>query len=180
MMNFEKIKSEYNRFYQDLLKNGKKPLRSTKVGLWGHYPCEKYHEFFKKIHLEKYKNFIDLGSGDGKVVMIASLFTKSSGIEFDIELYNKSLEIKKKLGIKCELYNSDFQKVNISKYDFVFINPDKGFKFMEKDIIKTLNGKLFVANNIFQPRFLEKGKSTWIDGIPFIEFTKLLNNSESD
>ena len=32
------------------------------------------YDFFVKIKLERYKNFIDLGSGDGKVVLIASLF----------------------------------------------------------------------------------------------------------
>jgi len=71
---------------------------------------------------------LDLGSGDGKIVLIASLFTKSAaGIEFDEELVKKGIEIRDKLGLKCDLICADYMEHDFSQYDILFINPDKSF-----------------------------------------------------
>ena len=43
-------------------------MRDTEVGFWGTAACDDVFELFQKINLSKFKNFIDLGSGDGKVV----------------------------------------------------------------------------------------------------------------
>ena len=131
------------------------------------------YDFFVKIKLQQYKNFIDLGSGDGKVVLIASLFVKATGIEFDKELVKTGVKIRDELKLKAEFIKGDFLEHDISKYDFIFINPDKGFdKGLEEKLIKEMNGKLFVYNNIFLPRFLKKGKTYLFDGIPIIQYTK--------
>jgi len=69
----------------------------------------------------------DLGSGDGKIAMIASLFTKAAGIEFDEELVKVSNQMKKKLNLDVKFIQGDFMQSDISKYDVIFINPDKEF-----------------------------------------------------
>ena len=49
--------------------------------------------------MKRFNRFIDLGSGDGKVALIASLFCRQAeGIEIDDELFGKSLEMKEKFG----------------------------------------------------------------------------------
>jgi hypothetical protein len=170
---FEEIKKEYELFYKSLLNQGKLTHRDTEVGIWGISVSEYLYDFFKKINLNKYKNFIDLGSGDGKVVLIASLFTKATGIEYDKELINQGKKIKNKLKIKADFIQGDFLKQDLTKYDIIFINPDKGFdEGTETKLLKELKNKLIVYNFIFHPRFLKKGKTEWYENTPIIFYTK--------
>jgi hypothetical protein len=169
---FIEINKEYESFYKNIILNGKIPVRDTAVGIWGVSISENVFELFKKINLQKYNNFLDLGSGDGKVVLIASLFTKSTGIEFDEELYKKSCEIKDKLKLNAEFIQGDFLEQDLSKYDIIFINPDKGFhKGTEDKLLKELKGKLLVYNFVFEPRFLKKGKKYWFNETPVTVYT---------
>ena len=107
---FTEIKKGYGSFYKDLLRKGKLPLWSTGKGFWGGVIADEVYEAFKKIKLHKHKTFIDLGSGDGKAVLIAALFCKRAvGIEIDNGLYKKSLEMQNKLNIPNAIFfNNDF------------------------------------------------------------------------
>ncbi|MEK6948966.1 MAG: hypothetical protein AABX34_02000, partial [Nanoarchaeota archaeon] len=105
----EQIKREYDSFYKDLLRNGKLPLWSTGKGFWGGVIADEVYEAFKRIGLHNHRSFIDLGSGDGKAVLIAALFCERAvGIELDNSLFKKSLEIQRKLSIPNAIfYNSN-------------------------------------------------------------------------
>ena len=173
MQEFDQIKQAYKELYDNILKKGKLLVWDTEKGIWGFTKADDAFEFFKKIELNKYKNFLDLGSGDGIVVMIASLFTKATGIESDKDLHKKALEMKNKLKISCTLLNKDYMKHDLSKYDIIFINPDKGFHHgLETKLLKELNGILFVHQKIFQPRFLKKGKTFWVNQTPIITYKR--------
>jgi len=128
-----------------------------------------------KIKLQNYKNFLDLGSGDGKVVLIASLFgVHACGIEHDKKLLKVGKKIQNTLKLKATFLNEDFFKQDISKYDIIFINPDTGFENgVEEKCLKEMNKKtkLFVYNNIFKPRFLKQGKTHWVNEIPITCYT---------
>ena len=149
---FLSIKKEYSKFYNEFLKKGKFPMGKTTKGFWGVSFADDIFEIFKRIKLDKYKNFLDLGSGDGKVVLTASLFTKSAGVEHDLTLIKKSLEFKEKLKIdNADFIHDDFFNIDLSEYDIIFINPDKHFYELEKKLSKELRGKLIVYSQIFQP-----------------------------
>ena len=124
---FAEIKKEYDNFYRGLLRQGKLPLRETSKGFWGNAIAEEVYGAFKKLKLHKFRSFIDLGSGDGKVVLIASLFCKRAvGIEIDPDLHKKALEIQRRLSIPNAIfYNNDFYAHSISEFDAVFIYPDQ-------------------------------------------------------
>jgi len=110
------------------------------------------------------------------VVLIASLFTNATGIEFDKKLVNVGEKIRDELKLKATFIQGDFLKEDVSKYDFIFINPDKGFENkLEEKLLKEMNpkAKLVVYNNIFLPRFLKKGKTYWFEGIPAIVYRKI-------
>lgn len=163
---FKKIKKEYDNFYKELLKKGKLPMRSTELGFWNAAISEEVFEVFKKLNLQKFNSFIDLGSGDGKITLIASLFCKQAeGIEIDDELFEKSLEMKEKLKIKNVIFhNNDFIDHSIKDYDVVFINPDKPMeRGTEKKLLKELNGKLVLYGHHFHPSQLKKEKSFLVD-----------------
>ncbi len=168
----EQIKAEYGKFYKSFLKKGKLPMGDTEAGFWGTAAADDVFELFQKIELQKFKSFIDLGSGDGKVVLIASLFTNSAGIEFDDDLHKKAVEIRDRLKLKAELMKGDFMKHDISKYGIVFINPDKPFnKGLEKKLRKELKGILLVYNVIYHPGTMKKGKIYWMEQVPATVYT---------
>lgn len=173
---FHEIKEKYDEFYSTFYAKGKATVRDTEKGIWGPSGTQDVYDLFVKIKLEKFRNFIDLGSGDGKVVLIASLFgVNAVGIEFDKGLVEIGEKIRGELGLKARFIQGDFLKHDLSKYDLIFINPDKGFEQkLEKKLIKEMDDKamLFVYNEIFKPRFLKKGKSYWFDGIPVIGYRK--------
>ncbi len=168
----EQIKAEYDKFYKSFLKKGKLPMGDTEVGFWGTAAADDVFELFQKIELQKFRNFIDLGSGDGKVVLIASLFTNSAGIEFDDDLHKKAVEIRDRLKLRAELLKGDFMKHDVSKYGIVFINPDKPFnKGLEKKLRKELKGILLVYNVVYHPGTMKKGKTYWMEQVPATVYT---------
>jgi len=172
---FAEIKREYDNFYRDLLRQGKLPLRDTGNGFWGHVPADELFDAFKKLKLNKFKTFIDLGSGDGKVVLIASLFCKRAvGIEIDNELHNKALEIQKRLSISNAIfYNNDFFQHSISEFDVVFSYPDQPMEHGLGDKLQNeLNGKFIHCGHHFHPSRLIKEHSFLVNGSMFTVYSR--------
>ena len=164
---FNQIKSEYDNFYRALLRKGKLPMWSTAKGFWNAAVTDEVYEAFKKIKLNKFKSFIDLGSGDGKVVLLASLFCKNAeGIEIDKFLHNKAVEMQNKLGLRnAKFHNKDFFEHNLADYDVLFVSPDVPFeRGLEKKLVKEMKGKLIHYGHHFHPKSLKKEDSFLING----------------
>ncbi|MBI5060718.1 MAG: class I SAM-dependent methyltransferase [Candidatus Aenigmarchaeota archaeon] len=100
----------------------------TDVGIWVPARTEHLLDLFKKIRLERHRNFIDLGSGDGRVVAAAALFgVQATGIEYDTGLHFVSIrkmqhfpEINR--GIK--LIKGNYHDYDISGFDMIFVHGD--------------------------------------------------------
>ena len=143
----------YNSFYKFLyVKHKRFPIKDTKIGFWGVAPLDDVYEFFKNINLQNYSHVIDLGSGDGKIALIASLFTHSTGIEYDNWLHNVSNDIKNKLyhipeTKRTRFIKGNFMQINLSNYDIAFINPDKTTKEIKQKLMNEFKGKLIVYGN---------------------------------
>jgi len=132
-------------------------MKETSLGYWGISTADDVFHLFKDLRLERHKSFIDLGSGDGKVTLIASLFTQATGIECDEELIGHSRDMKKKLGLKkAEFIQGDFMAHDLSSYDFIFINPDKQMHALEPKLFRELHGRLVVYGHLYHPSVLEK------------------------
>jgi hypothetical protein len=169
------IKKEFDNFDASLLENFRAVLRDTEKGIWGPANMETCFDLFKKIKLSQARNFIDLGSGDGRIVLVASLFTKAIGIEFAKDLVKIGEDIRDKLGLKAEFIAGDFFKLDLSSYDVIFINPDTGFhNGLEDKLLKEMrpDARLYVYNDIFLPRFLKKGKTYRVGLAPIIVYRK--------
>ncbi len=168
---FKRIRERYDEIFQDKVKDGEVPMRSTDYGFFGTASIFNIFEFFQKINLEKYDKFIDLGSGDGRVVLLASLFTEAEGVEGDEKLVKKSEEIRDELGLQAEFHCKDFMNHNFSDYDLIFIYPDKAFfRSLEEKIAREVEGEVFVYNQVYQPRKLKKGKTVWVNQMPIIKY----------
>ena len=85
------------------------------------------YELFNKINLHKRSSLLDLGSGDGRVVLLASLFTKAAGYEANKYLVNIGKRVRKKFDLSASLRREDFMKADFSNYDVLFIYPDKDY-----------------------------------------------------
>lgn len=164
-MEYQKIKQAYNDFRISLLRKGKLPLRETSAGFWGTSVCDELYMIFQRLGLNRSKNFIDLGSGDGRVVLIASLFTKAKGMELDLQLYKKSLEIKDKLGINAEIVHKDFFNEDFGNYDVLFCYPDKPLHYgLEQKFREELKGRLVLYGQNMYPIDLHKDEEFRVNG----------------
>jgi tRNA1(Val) A37 N6-methylase TrmN6 len=174
MQQFTKIKELYQKFDKELRQNFRFVVRDTEKGIWGTSNLDAVFQLFKQIQL-KDKKFIDIGCGDGRIVLVASLFTDATGIEIDKDLINKGNEIKQQLNLKANLIQDDFFKHDFSNYDILFSNPDTGwYNGLEDKLLNEMKptATLYVYNNTFLPRILKRGKTHWINDVPITEFSR--------
>ena len=164
---FIRIKNEYDGFYRSLMQRGRLPMWSTEKGFWNASVADEIYNSFKKIKLGRFKNFLDIGSGDGKVVLIAALFCRNAeGVEIDDLLHHKAIEIQTKLCIfNAKFRNLDFFEHNFSKYDALFLAPDAPLqRGLESKLLKEMKGKLIHYGHHFHPKSLKKNKSFLANG----------------
>lgn len=91
--------------------------------------------YWSKVHdinnsaqfFEGCKNVLDIGSGIGKFVLLASVFNKETnftGVEVNPKFFNAALEIQKRYPGKNNFINTDFCNIDMSQYDGAYIfNP---------------------------------------------------------
>jgi hypothetical protein len=154
---FAEIKQSYSELHAEFLKTNPLLVKYMERGIWAPSLSKEIFKIFKKFQ-SKEKILLDLGSGDGLVVMIASLFfEKAVGVEFEKEFYDHSLEKKKQLKItNVDFIYEDFYNIDFGKYDILFIAPDKEFTLrLENKIENELTGTLIVYSSIFQPKTLK-------------------------
>lgn len=171
---FQQIKDEYSSFYRELLSKGRLPMWDTGKGFWSHTITDEAYAAFKKIGMDKRHSFIDLGSGDGNVVLIASMFCKRAvGIEIDNSLFRKSLEMQKKLNMPNAIFfNSDFYDHSISEFDVAFVYPDTPMhRGLEKKLVNELRGKLIHHGHHFHPQSLKAEQQFMINGSLFTVYS---------
>ncbi|NQV08264.1 class I SAM-dependent methyltransferase [Candidatus Woesearchaeota archaeon] len=177
--NFNDIKQKYEEFYQELMKKGRLPIKDTGVGFWGAAVIDEVFEIFNKIELGKFKHLLDIGSGDGKVVMIASLFgVKATGVELDQELFKKSMEIKnhfskRKHAKNVEFHNKNYYEHDFTPHDILFINPDIPFhRGLENKLLREMKGKLLLYGSHYYPSYLKKEQSFAVNGTEVSVYSK--------
>ncbi len=164
---FQHIRRQYDLFYRALLKKGKLPMWSTEKGFWNAAPADEVYSAFKKLSLSQFRNFLDLGSGDGKVVMIASLFCKNAeGVEINRFLHDKATQMKMGFGFNnVMLHNKDFFGHDLSPYDALFISPDTPLeRGLENKLLNEMRGRLIHYGNQFHPKRLRRENSFLLNG----------------
>ncbi len=164
---FHQIKTEYDDFYRNILRKGRLPMWSTSKGFWNASISDEIYEAFRRINLEQFNAFLDIGSGDGKIVLIASLFCKNAeGVEIDKFLHSKAIEMQRKISIgNAQFHNKDFFQHDFSKYDILFLSPDAPLeRGIENKLLREMKGKLIHYGHHFQPRFLKKEESFFVNG----------------
>jgi hypothetical protein len=176
---FNKVKEQYEDFQRYLLFNGLLPARDTNIGYWGVTPIPELYELFKRVKLSDYKRLIDLGSGDGRVVLTAALFgIEAHGIEFDPWLVNTSLFIRSKIDLphfsKTSFREDNFMNHDLAEYDILYTSPDKPFfrHSFEQKLLREMRGPLIVHGWEFHPQRLKRMDEHIINGEKFIIYHK--------
>ncbi|MFH1211832.1 MAG: class I SAM-dependent methyltransferase [Candidatus Woesearchaeota archaeon] len=170
---FKKIKDHFEKNDADNIARSFFPIAETKHGIWAPSNLLVLYEAFSKLGIDRFGHFLDIGSGDGRVVFLASLFTKASGVDSDEHFHRKALEHSKKLGVKVVLLNRDFIEHNFSPYDVLFINPDKPFAAeLVVKLLKEAKGKtIIVYNSLYlPPSSFKKVKTIYFESLPVSEF----------
>ncbi|MBR9699597.1 class I SAM-dependent methyltransferase [Candidatus Woesearchaeota archaeon] len=158
MDSFDLIKETYQELHSSFLQKHPTLVKYLGENVWAPSLPKELYKIFKKYGSTE-KKFLDLGSGDGIVVMVAALFfNESHGVEVEKEFFDISLQMEKKLGLSnVRFIEEDFLKLSFSSYDVLFIAPDKEFSLrLEKKILDELDGILIVYSSIFQPKTLKK------------------------
>ena len=162
---FNLIKKEYDNFDKNLLRRGQLPMWDTGVGFYSSAVLTEVFKLFKKVGLQNYRHFLDLGSGDGRVVLAASLFTRSTGVEIDPRLVVASQHMKQRLRLKANFIQKNFYDYHIGKHDIVFVNPDQPMqRGMENKLLDELKGHLIVYGPHFHPTLLRMKRRFNING----------------
>ncbi len=174
----EQIKTMYATFERSLMAKGMLPMLDTGVGYWGVTNINDLHEALKQIEIHMHKHLLDLGSGDGRVVLLAAaLGIKATGVEADDWLINCSLDIKRKLNLphfKNVLFlKDDFMKMGIGQYDLLYVSPDKPFhRGLEQKLQREMTGNLIVHGFEFRPQTLKCEKELIVNGERFGVYRK--------
>lgn len=169
---FDAIKAEYHNLYVNLLRKGKPALKNTGYGYWGISSVEIIWDIFNKLKLGNFNKFLDIGSGDGNVVLVASLFTDATGIELDKELYAKGVEIRNRLCLnRAGFIHENYYDEDFSKYDILYHFPDQPMKKLEKKLLKEMRGILVHYGNFFKPLQLKKEREFKVDGVDVTVYT---------
>ncbi len=146
-------------------------IYNTSKGIFGVTDAKSLIAFFKKINLQQAEHFVDLGSGDGRVAIIASFFTRASGIEFDPSLVAESKEHAKNLHSGAQFFQQDYEDFSYQDIDVLFSYADHAFNntFLKK-LHDEFTGTLYVYQGAFLPE-TKKGKTEWVEQTPFISYS---------
>lgn len=169
MRGIETIKQEYLKLHGEMIKE-QQLMKPTEKGYSGSASAETMYSFFRSFGLENHSGFLDLGSGDGKVVLVASLFTNAHGVEIDRQLVSSAENIRKRLGISSASFmEGDFLDTDISGYEVLFINPDQPLHEIEKKLRAEMSAgqRLVVFGGLYKPLNMRLEKEYNADGVWF-------------
>jgi len=168
---FERIKEYFDELDSSHQESNKKLVYSTEKGIFGTSDLEVVYEFFKKIKPNPTDVFIDIGSGDGRVVLIASLFCHAIGVEFDKNLVQNSKEHANNLGKEVEFLCEDYEEFDYSQANIIYSYADHFFtpSFIER-LKEEFKGQLYVYQGVFLPEGVKKGPKIWAKDTPIISY----------
>lgn len=165
----EKIEA-LKKYYFELEETKKEThthVRKTEKGTFGTSDLDIMQEFFEKLDGDD-KVFMDLGSGDGRIVLLASLFFKKAiGVEFDSELIAESMQAAKELELNVEFLQEDYLEVDFSQADVLFLYMDNEFSTaLITKLKKEFKGTLYSYESVYTPQGLEKEGIIWVGQTP--------------
>lgn len=141
---FADIERLYGAWYAELSAQGATHARPTPRGLWAPSAPRDVYALLERLSAHGCKQFADLGSGDGLVTCIASLFCPATGIECDPALVERACAMRNRLGLTAQFICADYLAADLSSYDLLYVYPDKPLYSLEEALAARLKGRLVV------------------------------------
>jgi protein-L-isoaspartate O-methyltransferase len=153
-------------------KKEEKLVFETEKGIFGTSNVQDIYDWLTSLELSEDIVFLDLGSGDGRVAIVADLFCTTKGIEYDAELVEASKKHAKALESTAELVQGDYTDIDYNDAQIVFCYADHEFsKELVTKLKEQFSGTLYVYQGTFFPNNATKGKTTWIGQTPILTYT---------
>ena len=128
------------------------PYKMTPAGMWACSDPEEVLDLFEQVDLGRFRHFCDLGSGDGRAVLLASIFTRASGVEADHGLVEVARGLAKGLGLSQACFiQGDCRQADLAPYDLLFLYPDKPLDWLTRLLPEDWPGHLLIYGPYFQP-----------------------------
>ena len=151
-------------------------VRGTTHGIFGPTGVDEAFALCERLGLREGMRFCDLGSGDGRVALVAAMLCESVGIEGDPALHAVAELAKGDLLrcvpelARCTLRNEDYTEADLSCFDVLFAFADHAWpEGVERALLSRERSGLLVAHqDIFRPKLLRKGPTVWIGQSPFV------------
>lgn len=174
----ERIARWFDRRDQALRSTTGSAVHDTTHGIFGATAVQDAFALCERLGLHGGMRFCDLGSGDGRVALVAALFCPSTGIEADPALHAIAQQAKAELiaGIptlaRCELTLGDYRDADLSGFDVIFAFADHAWPREVEEMLKGRErpGILVAHQDIFRPQVLRKGPTVWIGQTPFVTY----------
>lgn len=132
------------------------PYKPTALGMWACSDAGELWELFERLDLGAYRHLADLGSGDGRAVLLASLLTRATGLEADPSLVATSRGLAQELGLeRASFLLGDFRQQDLTDFDLLFIYPDKPLDWLSALLPPAWKGRLLVYGSGLRPPKLE-------------------------
>lgn len=174
---FSDIKHYFEEQDRAMLSHGKLLVHDTSCGIFGVTHLDDAHQFFTKIRLERFRHLADLGCGDARVAIVASLFTRATGVELDSEVARRaraaitSVPLPEEARARLTFKEQSYYDEDLSQYDVIFMFPDKRFDdVIRAKLAREFTGYLFVYNRVFAPLEIKPGKTYWVGQIPIASY----------
>jgi hypothetical protein len=108
-------------------------------------PLTDIRDLFEEVGLAGFGSLVELGSGDGRVVLLASLFTQAFGLEKDRAKAAASRARALSLGLdRAGFLAVDYLTADLSSYELLFIHPDREIGSLVAHLKGTYQGRLLV------------------------------------
>ncbi len=135
-------------------------------------------EILKKAKLKKGQQFIELGSGDGRIVRraVEKFGVRGTGVELNPYLifYSRFLAKREKEDIK--FLSQDFFKTDLSKADviFIFLLP-RTIEKLKKKFISDCKKNTLIISHGFRVKGFEERLVSKLEGNPFPTYYYILS-----
>lgn len=172
---FNLIREHYSRQDIELITKKGSRVFNTSHGIFGVSDLAEMFSFFQEVGALG-ERIIDLGSGDGRIALLASLFGPTTGIEVDKDLHNIAVKTREELIEhipeleRCRLVNGDYTEADLSGYTLFFTYADHGWTEDFENRLKASGGMLYSYQNIFTPKTIKKGKTIWVGQTPIVSY----------
>jgi SAM-dependent methyltransferase len=152
--------------------------QTKKSYIYGEVYCDDIFKILKNYNLE-YKNFLDIGSGNGKLLHYLSQNTELNidGVEIDNQRYQKSVLLNSN-NLKIEIFNESFEKLYFGNYDIIYccntVFDDDDNNILFSKILKEFSGLLLLFNYnhklMHHLKYTNLIKTSWSNEVPIYIF----------